>query len=376
MATKATTERARRDILRLCHAGLDSRSLRVETLKQLRKTIPIASFWCATADPATLLFTGSVIEGIPDDVTPAFLANEFLNEDVNKFVRLARDGQPINSLYAATKGDFSQSARYRDILAPLGWGDELRAALVSGGACWGVMCLHREREAPPYNPAEISFLSQLAPHIAEGLRAALLLDNADTVRDTDGPGLLVLADDFSIIATTPSAERWLAEIGDWPRSAEMPQAIRAVAARLWELERDGDTPIALMPRVRIRTRAGRWVVLHATRLSSAGTSSGTAVILEQAQPLEIAPLILQAYNLMEREARVAQLVLQGMATSEIASALAISALTVQQHLKAVFDKTGVNSRRALVARIFAEQYKPRMAAGSHLNSAGAFMPDR
>ncbi len=365
-----TAERSRRDIIRFSHAGLDSRALRLAVLGRLRKVIPIDAFWCATVDPATLLFTGSLIEGIPESVTPAFLANEFLHDDANKFAHLAGGVPAVRSLHDATGGDLAASARYREILAPLGWGDELRAALLTGGACWGVMCLHRERGTPAFSAAEAAFLAHLTPHIAEGLRAALLLDNADTVRETDGPGLLVLADDFSIVATTPTAERWLAELGDWPRRAEAPQAVRAVAARLWALERGENTPAALMPRVRIRTRAGDWVVLHAARMS--GADGGTAVILERAQPLEVAPLILQAYDLTEREARVAELVLRGMATGEIAAALAISALTVQQHLKAVFDKTGVNSRRALVARVFAEQYKPRMAAGSRLNSTGAF----
>jgi DNA-binding CsgD family transcriptional regulator len=365
-----TAERSRRDIIRLSHAGLDSRALRLAVLGRLRTVIPIDAFWCATVDPATLLFTGSLIEGIPESVTPAFLANEFLHDDANKFARLAEGAPAVRSLHDATGGDLAASARYREILAPLGWGDELRAALRTGGNCWGVMCLHRERGTPAFSDAEATFLAHLAPHIAEGLRAALLLNNADTVRETEGPGLLVVADDFSIIATTPMAERWLVELGDWPRRAEAPQAVRAVAARLWALECGEETGAALIPRVRIRTRAGEWVVLHAARMSGAG--GGTAVILERAQPLEVAPLILQVYNLTEREAGVAALVLGGLSTGEIAAALSISALTVQQHLKAVFDKTGVNSRRALVARIFAEQYKPRMAAGSRLNSVGTF----
>ena len=269
-----TAERSQRDIIRFSHAGLDSRALRLAVLGRLRKVIPIDAFWCATVDPATLLFTGSLIEGIPEAVTPAFVANEFLHNDANKFARLATGDPAVRSLHDATGGDLSTSARYREILAPLGWGDELRAALITGGACWGVMCLHREGGTRTYTAAEAAFLAHLTPHIAEGLRAALLLDNADTIRETDGPGLLVLADDFSIVATTPTAERWLAEMGDWPRRAEVPQAVRAVAARLWALERGEDTPEALMPRVRIRTRAGDWVVLHASRLSGAG--GGTA----------------------------------------------------------------------------------------------------
>jgi DNA-binding CsgD family transcriptional regulator len=235
---------------------------------------------------------------------------------------------------------------------------------VSDGACWGVLCLHRDLHDPAFTAGDIAFLRQLTPHIAEGLRAALLLDDAATVRAADGPGLLLIADDFSVLATTPAADGLLAEMGDWPRRDEVPQAVRAVAARLWELERAGIPAPALMPRARVRTRAGRWLVLHASRLSGVGTSGATAVMLEQALPLEVAPLVLHAYALTAREARVAQLVLQGLATREIAERLCISALTVQDHLKAVFGKTGVNSRRALVAQVFAQHHKPRLAGRS------------
>lgn len=362
MDTKAA-ERTRREIIRLCHAGLDSRALRQQVLTQLRKVTPIDAFWAATVDPATLLFTGSLVEGIPEHATPAFLANEFLQGDVNKFVALAR-GAPVNNLYEATEGNLTHSERYREILAPLGLGDELRAALVSDGACWGVLCLHRQQHDPAFTAEDVAYLRHLTPHIAEGLRAALLLDGVTAIHAADGPGLLLVADDFSVLATTPAAESWLAEMGDWPRRDEVPQAVRAVAARLWALERAGTPGPGLMPRVRVRTRAGRWLVLHAARLSGVGANGATAVMLEQALPMEVAPLVLQAYALTEREARVAQLVLQGLATSEISERLCISALTVQDHLKAVFEKTGVNSRRALVAQVFAQQYKPRMTGAS------------
>jgi DNA-binding CsgD family transcriptional regulator len=226
---------------------------------------------------------------------------------------------------------------------------------------WGVLCLHRELSGSGFTLAEAAFLEQIAPHLAEGLRTALLIDGG-AEPGFDGPGLVVLADDFSVASTTLTAEHWLADLGDWPQRNEPPQAVRAVAARLVALERSDQTRPGLLPRARAQTRAGRWLVLHAARLSGPMGDGKIAVILEPAGPAEVAPLVLQAYGLTDREAQVAQLVLRGLSTDEITEVLSISALTVQQHLKAVFDKTGVHSRRELVAQVFAQQYLPQMLA--------------
>lgn len=94
MDQRGAAERTRREIVRLSHAGLDARTLRVETLRRLRQVVPLDSAWFATADPATLLFTSTVVEEIPEHATPAFLANEFFEDDVNKWVHLARARRP------------------------------------------------------------------------------------------------------------------------------------------------------------------------------------------------------------------------------------------------------------------------------------------
>jgi DNA-binding CsgD family transcriptional regulator len=375
MNRSRSAEHIRQEIIRLCHAGLDSRTFRVNAVRCLRKLIPIDVSFFATADPATLLFTSAVVDDVLARATSQFLENEFLKNDSVKFARLARGRSPVDSLGAATKGELARSPRYQEILAPMDLGDELRAALVVGSKCWGFMCLHRERSSPTFTPAEAAFLAKLTPHLAEGLRTALLIgDGRATSLLPDGPGLVLLGDDLSLAAITPAAEGWLAEVAtsDWPSSLELPGVVYAVAARLLALERGGHTPPEVMPRIRLRTASGRWLVLHASRLRAADIEGRIAVIFEEARPSEIAPLIVDAYGLTKREGEITQLVLRGLATAEVSEELHITANTVRDHFKAIFDKVGVRSRRELVGQVFAQHYQPRMATGHEPNADGWF----
>jgi DNA-binding CsgD family transcriptional regulator len=120
---------------------------------------------------------------------------------------------------------------------------------------------------------------------------------------------------------------------------------------------------------RVLSRSGRWIVLHGASLVADGTRR-VAVIVEPAHPARITPLLMAAYGLTEREQEVTRLVLRGESTAQIAERLVVSPHTVQEHLKSVFEKTGVRSRRDLVGKVFFNHYEPRFRDNERRAVAG------
>jgi DNA-binding NarL/FixJ family response regulator len=91
---------------------------------------------------------------------------------------------------------------------------------------------------------------------------------------------------------------------------------------------------------------GRWVMIEAARLE--GDDGKIAVTLRDAGPTETFDLLCRAYALTQRERDIVRAVLAGLDTRGITERLFISRHTVQDHLKSVFEKTGVHSRRELL----------------------------
>jgi DNA-binding CsgD family transcriptional regulator len=333
----------------------------------LRRAVPFDGVCLLTIDPATLLPTSEIVEdGLPAAAMIRLTEIELREPDFNKFTALARADQLTASLSGATAGDLDRSLRQRELRRPSGFADELRAVLSGTGGTWGALTLLREAKSPHFAPAEVRFVASLAGALADGLRRAALIGDAVDGGGGD-TGLLVLAADGTVEMANPAAGRWLDELGAGDRpGGHLPLAVRAAASRARAAAADGandggdgDGPAARLARARIRTPAGRWVVVRGSLLGD-GPGSRVAVLLEAARPPELAPLIADAYGFTERERLVTELVARGFPTSEIAGRLHLSAYTVQDRLKSIFEKSGTGSRGDLVARLFFDHYAPRL----------------
>ncbi len=355
----AAAQRAQDRIGELAGRGLDLVTLWREAAALIEPVVPHVTGPCwYTLDPATLLITSHFNEQMPE-LPPDALAGEYYEEDVNQLSDVARSPEGISTLHDATGGNPSSSPRWHANMA-LGGDQELIAGLrTPHGDVWGALGLYREPGAPLFAPEELRFVRAVAPALAEGARRALLLGEATDPDGPEAPGLLVLSDTWELESATPGVERWLSGLpgGDWD-AGRLPSAVLAVAGRALRSADGRDRPgeVALS---RVLSDSGTWVVLHGATLVG-GERRRVAVIVEPAHPARITPLLMAAYGLTDREQDVTRLVLQGESTAAIAEALVVSPHTVQQHLKSIFEKTGVRSRRDLVGKVFFAYYEPRL----------------
>jgi DNA-binding CsgD family transcriptional regulator len=354
--------RARAEIVRLLHRGLGVHDFSLAAARALHRAVSFDGVCVLTIDPATLLPTSETVEhGLPPATMPRMTEIEVAEDDYNKFAVLARASRPAASLSEATDGGLDRCLRQRELRRPNGLGDELRAALVADSGTWGGITLLRET-GRAFAPAETSLLGSLSAHLAEGLRRAVLSTALSEDPEAADAGLLVLADDNSIELSNTAAQRWLDELGVADSSrGHLPLAVVAVAGRA-RLAASGHAPDDAIARARVATPSGRWLLVRGSMVGH-GPDARAAVILESAPSPELAPLIAAAYGLTDRERLVTEHVARGHSTNEIASHLFLSPYTVQDHLKAIFEKTGVNTRGELVARLFFEHYAPRIARG-------------
>lgn len=351
-------QRAHDKIARVAGQGLDLVSFWRACTPPLAEAVPhyFAPCW-HTLDPASLLITSHFDEGIPE-IPEEWLVAEYLEDDVNKLADVARLPSGVQTLHDATGGDPSGSPRWKANIE-LGADQELIAALrTRTGEVWGALGLYREPDRPMFDEEELAFVRAVSPLLAEGARRGLLVGEATDVEGTESPGLLVLDERLIVESHTPGVERWIDDLpgASWGRQV-LPPSILAVAAQaLSVVDADGPGELAIS---RVRSHAGSWVVLHGA-VMTAGPSRRIAVIVEPARGARISALLMSAYGLSDRERDVTRAVLQGASTVEIADQLVVSAHTVQQHLKSIFDKTGVRSRRDLVGKVFFSHYEPRL----------------
>lgn len=356
-------DRLRRSLPAIESAALEGEShveLRSRIVRAVRRVIGFDMACAATVDPVTTMWTHCALDGMARD--HAFEAQlfeaEYRSDDVAKLAEVARRSRPISILTEDAGADPMQSTRYREIYRPHGIGDELRLLLLDGATPWGSLHLLRET-GRRFSAEEADGLVQVGAAYGRALRHAILraaaLGAGEVERDP--PGLVLVGSGGEIGEASPEAEALLGT----PVQERLPAAVHGVVASV----RKG------LPARTMAPAPGGFLAFHGTRLGPQ-----VAVIVERARPLELAEVVVRALGVTPREREVLEQVARGLSTKEISTALGIKEWTVQDHLKAIFAKTGTTTRQELVAALFFGHWEPEHARSSPPSPHGYFLRRR
>ena len=362
VTARSAAQRRLGELSEVCARATNDQQLFEDVSTRLREVVPYdGAAWFAT-DPTTILATSPVrIENVEEGHCESYWERECLVEDTLLYRDLARSPLGIASLYDATDGNPGRSARYREFLAPQGYGDELRAAFRLGDSTWGVLDLYRDRARDAFSPEEIEMVRSIVPPVASALRS-FATQPSPAHPGPDGPGTALFTANNTLLSLDDQAERLFEEVGgpDWALAPLPMTPIYAVVARATAVMEGRERGPA---QARLRSSVGRWLAVHASCLRGPDGKPGpTALTIEPAKSAQIAPIIVEAYCLTPREQEITRGVSRGLSNQEIAADLFLSPHTVRDHLKAIFAKVGVASRGELVAKLFAEHYYPAIHA--------------
>ena len=329
---------------------LDDRVLRRDMLDVIGGAIPHEFYAFVLTDPQTTVGTSPLAE-VPDlDDLPRVIRLKYLTTP-GRWTALDQSG--CTTLLAATGGDLSRSDQWAGALRQHSVTDVLVAVLRDRHGTWGFLDLWRR--TGPFLDAEVAAIAAALPTLTAGLRGVVARSfvvgpafAAPRSPAAHGPGVLLLGDDLTPVAGTPQLQEWLTTLLPTPADVwPVPASALNVAAQLLAVEAEiDDHP----PSGRVALAPGTWLTVRADRLTHPVPGASIAVGYELTSPADRLDLFARAHALSPRERDVVVAVATGLDTRGVSRHLGITELTVQDHLKSVFARTGAASRADLLAR--------------------------
>ena len=264
--------------------------------------------------------------------------------DVNQYRELALAALPAGWL-SREHPEARRSFRLNEILIPQGFHSEIRLVLRDQGRLWGALVLFRESGHQSFGDDEVSVLSALADPLTSAMRAypVRVLGRHGP---PPGPGLVALAPDNRLIEVTSEARLWLDDLLPGGEDETNPEDVtRVLFDAAHAVRRVGAKQAATC----VRTISGRWLRVEATSASIGAAE--VAVLLHSATARELLQTYAAHHGLTARESEILGLLVDGLASKQVARKLAISLLTVNGHLRSLYRKCRVSGREELFGRL-------------------------
>ncbi|WP_206665714.1 helix-turn-helix transcriptional regulator [Pedococcus bigeumensis] len=328
----------------------EDRALRRRMLDVIGTVIPYDFYAFVLTDPQTTVGTSPLAE-VPDlDDLPRVIRLKYLTRP-GRWTTL--DASGCTTLLAATGGDLGRSDQWEGALRQHGVTDVLVAVLRDRHGTWGFLDLWRRTGV--FASAEVAAVASALPRLTAAVRNVVARSfvvgppaAAPKAATAYGPGVLLLGDDLTPVAGTRQLRDWLTTLlptaGD---AGPVPASALNVAAQLLAVEAGVDDH---PPSGRVALAPGTWLTVRADRLTEPLSGASIAVGYELTSPADRLDLFARAHAMSPRESDVVVAVATGLDTRGAARRLGITELTVQDHLKSVFARTGAASRADLLAR--------------------------
>jgi DNA-binding CsgD family transcriptional regulator len=343
VATERERARCRERLERLGASTQDCLSIQQEAIADLRRVLGFDRWCWPFADPDTLVPLSGVAEHDYGPRLRRALELEFSGADFAAKHVLARRADGAGSLSAETGGDLARSPRWDEVMRPVGIGDLAAAACRDARGCWGWIEVYRDGGDRRFRREELELLASAGRSLGAALRRGAVAGATAGPVDPPSPGVVVLDADLRLVTWTARAREW---IGLLP-AAQLFATWNMLPAVLYPVATLARTPVGHGGAHALeRGVDGGWVMIEAASLK--GDDHGrVAVTLREATVRETFDVLCRGYALTSRERAVVAAVLAGLDTRAICARLFISPHTVQDHLKSVFAKVGVQSRREL-----------------------------
>lgn len=277
------------------------------------------------------------------DFGRALLHNFFLGGDPHVPVDLARRPVPLGVV--GLRGGGRRDHAMRRMFAEHGVGCELRLLLRDSRGVWGSLGLLRARGARPFDADDARRVTRLGP----ALIAAVQWFARGGPMWPGGPnpsaGVVIVGPDHTIRAETAQAGTWWkpergrAGAPDWLRDSFFKGLSVQTRGR-------ASAPLVCVPPAVF----GRWIGIQGQVLGNR-EAGDVAVVLQAPTAEQLLPTFSDWYGITARERDVVQELCDAAAPKQIARRLGLSVYTVNDHLKAVFRKTGVGSRAELMSAL-------------------------
>ncbi|MEU5592749.1 helix-turn-helix transcriptional regulator [Streptomyces sp. NPDC020298] len=268
---------------------------------------------------------------------------EILGQEKHTVAGLVKSARPVAVLESDAPGR-RHSVQHEAIMNAAEVGSEMRVALTLKGMTWGVLVLLRGRGSRPFSATDAVNAGRLSRPLAGTLRQYVAGRFLRPVRSAPAPGVVLIDSSDTIRAVTRTGREWVRRL--------VPENVTAdedeIFAHVWN--------IALAARQPGRQALSRipgpdgWIVLQAQPLDEPGVG-GVAVTIQSASSDVLLPAAAVLYGITAREQAVIRRALDGLAVKQIARSLNLSLHTVNDHFKAIYRKTGVNSREELIASL-------------------------